>query len=801
MSPPDMTATTRLDDVEVHFINRTHWPVVGGVERQFVQLQDLVRDLGGRVVIWTGTRLPASAGPSGRRPPGAVATRPDVVDRSRLSPRLFLVLVVLRLVLYRARHPRRRCVILAGRASAEAVAALLVKRLFGDPVIVYLAGGDERGSEFSTQRRGWLQSQMVQRVDVFVAHTASYLDEVKAAGHRGARLIVPTITPVEAGPGCPVRLPGDGAIRVLWCGRNHAVKGLERLARMVVGPMKAAGVSLTAISDEQPPLPPDCVVHTGCPDPRSHMAEFDAIVLTSRYEGQPNVMAEAALEGVPTIALGVGGIPEAMRTLGHGRAVDPGSGDAEFVDAVVETVRAYRQPGRRAALQTAARRLYWPQAREGWTRALLLAHRTRPTGPGFIPVVGGLAGGRTAASLLSALWLVGAARLLGATGFGRLTFLLAAGAVVDVVSDLGIPLTLTHLAASNRADRALVRRAVAMRLAADLPAVVLLVLVYRGATHDGSLAPFVFGASIGASSIYSSYTAVLRGQARIRVESVNEVVSRAGVMVGGLTWLALGGGLLAAVSAYAAADLLSAVVVPMVALRRITWLESSEGGADELRLRSTLPLAAASAVNVLYYRLDIWLLAYISGPVTVAVYAIATRIADVVMLPSRALNSVALAWSERRIGPLNLTGLSLRSMAMTAPLAVVGLMLSPYLIPAALGPEYRAAVGPTRILLVASVLTSVLLAVNPAMAVRRRGLFLTASATALAVNVGANLVLIPRLGANGAALATLGSEALLLGSVVRMWRGPREVGQPVPGSHGQGSRGGSPRAVPLARSA
>lgn len=748
-----------LAGAEVHFLNRSYSPAVGGVERQLTYLENLVAGQGGRVVIWTTTPPPGDA------PPSATAVRRRCPGWVGGSTRRFLLWVTVGLILYRLVHPRRRMVVLAGRASAETAAALPVHRVFAVPLITYLAGGDAAGSEFSTQRRAWLKRHMARSVDVFVAHTQSYLDEVKAAGHGGIGLVVPTLAPSSSAGGCPQLLAPHGGIRVLWCGRNHPVKGIDRLGRIAAGPLRRSA-GLTAICDTAPQLP-DCVqIHAGCPDPRSHMADFDVLVLTSLHEGQPNVMAEAALEGVPTVALGVGGIPEAVATLGHGAVLAPDCTDAEFAAAAIGTAERYRNEERRAELRISARQLYVEKAEGAWRHALEsgLAGSTGRTGWGS--VVGALAGGRGIATVLSALWLFAAARILSLSAFGRLSLIVAVGGLLDVVSDLGIPLALTHRAASVGASRMVVHRALRNRLLADIPAIALLLLVYRMATGADLLAPLIFGASIAGSTVYSTYTAVLRGQGTVRIEATNEVASRLAVVAAGVPWLALGGGLTAAAATYALADVVSGLVVPIVASRRISWADSDPAARAHLQLRATLPLAAASAVNVVYYKLDVWILALMAGPAAVATYTIAGRLADLVMLPSRALNSVSLALSEGSGPRVGLRALSFRSLMMTAPGVILGLVCVGPVLPALLGHQYRSAVQPTRVLLLSCLLTAVLLAVAPSVAIRRRALFLAGSSAALAANVSLNLVLIPRLGATGAALASLGSEGLLVGLVV-----------------------------------
>ncbi len=87
-------------------------------------------------------------------------------------------------------------------------------------------------------------------------------------------------------------------------------------------------------------------------DVRPHLAWADLLVLTSKTEGFPGVVLEAAAARVPTVAYGVGGTDETLVDGETGVLVTPGNHE-EFVAAVVELAG---DPARRAAMGDAARR-------------------------------------------------------------------------------------------------------------------------------------------------------------------------------------------------------------------------------------------------------------------------------------------------------------------------------------------------------------------------------------------------------------------------------------------------------------
>src|SRR5690606_37435435 len=70
----------------------------------------------------------------------------------------------------------------------------------------------------------------------------------------------------------------------------------------------------------------DGIQFTGAlPDAGKLLAAFDALVLSSRTEGTPMVILEAAQAGTPVVSTPVGGVPALLR--------DDGGWLAEFTDA------------------------------------------------------------------------------------------------------------------------------------------------------------------------------------------------------------------------------------------------------------------------------------------------------------------------------------------------------------------------------------------------------------------------------------------------------------------------------------
>lgn len=401
------------------------------------------------------------------------------------------------------------------------------------------------------------------------------------------------------------------------------------------------------------------------------------------------------------------------------------------------------------------------------------AHRvdTRRT----VAQVVSLAGGRGIAALLSAAWLMAAARLLSAPAFGDLTLMLAVGAVAGVAADLGLQLThARHVAERQAIDRWLlvdtIRRRVTLCVLVGFPVSLIYLLA---ASNRTALVPVVFAGSLVGTAVYSTETMALNTVGHAYVDAGNEALSRAGVLAAGTFWLLHGGGLLAAVAVYALADICSAAAVTTM-----TWQQTvGSAGPNPPRepLWRTAPLAAALATAALYGQLDVWLLALFRGTAISGAYAGADRILEALLLLPSALASIAIGRAgrhrHRRRWEVTRAFALVAAVSIAGPAIAVAVFAHPILL-ALWGHRFGVATD-TLVLLVASAIPGATICVlAPLAAITQQSGFLRAMAIGLTVNVFANVITIPRFGMVGAAYANLLSELSL---AVCLWFSLRRV--------------------------
>lgn len=398
------------------------------------------------------------------------------------------------------------------------------------------------------------------------------------------------------------------------------------------------------------------------------------------------------------------------------------------------------------------------------------------------PVVrqfGGLASGRLMAAALSFVWLAVAARELTIGEFADLALLLSVGSMVGVIADWGWPILLNEaVAADPRRAAASARFVLARRTRLASIAAVGVAVMYLAAAQDRAVVvPAIFAISVLASAGYTTFTAALRGLGHVGPDAGNEVASRVILLGVGFVLLHSGGGLITAVVVISAVDVASLLVTGAIARR----LLPSDEPVDRARftLSRVGPLGLASLVGLVYYRIDVWLLALLRPDSEVARYSLSFRILDGLAIPAGALAMVAVGATATmdRTAALRRSDRMIAWLALALLPAIVALLATPErVLGIAFGSEYEQAAPVLRLLTLAAIPTVAYLVWSPLVGLRGRNL-LPIMLASLLINLGLNAVLIPTYGDQGAAVATIIGQT---GLAVSMRLSLRERGTPSP---------------------
>jgi len=240
-------------------------------------------------------------------------------------------------------------------------------------------------------------------------------------------------------------------------------------------------------------------------------------------------------------------------------------------------------------------------------------------------------------------------------------------------------------------------------------------------------------------------------------------------------------GPVAVAAVVSASSIVNSVVVAVVAQR---MLGPRTGTFSRLELiRRSAPLGLVSVMTKVYLTIDLVLLGwYVSGP-KLGDYAAASKLLTVLAAAAgTVMTGVLPALSSTQRIQEELNELVERVwhwlMVSAVPMFVAIALFAPLIIDETLGHGYRGAVNLVRILCIAGGVTVVSNLVGNIMVAKRRmrQLFFQ-NLAAIVVNVGGNLILIPRYGVYAAAWMTSVTEILVCSASVISLRHDLHFGQ------------------------
>ncbi len=258
----------------------------------------------------------------------------------------------------------------------------------------------------------------------------------------------------------------------------------------------------------------------------------------------------------------------------------------------------------------------------------------------------------------------------------------------------------------------------------------------------------------------TSFVGVARGIDRFDLANYYRVINAVGQLGGLLLVLgAMDGGTLEALGVVAAVHVLASGFLILSVVREVGISFRRLGDQLAPGLRYGIKSHAQALAGNLHEQIDVFMLAYlIADPSQIAIYSIAVGV-----LTRLKLIPVALAdalFPEIAGRPMeegsDLAARAARHSLLGVSLVALGLaLIAPLVVPLAFGPVYRSSVPVFLILLPGMVmLANFLLLGRFFMAINRQQVSITIQTTAVLVNVALNLVLIPRFGITGAAIAS-----------------------------------------------
>jgi O-antigen/teichoic acid export membrane protein len=390
------------------------------------------------------------------------------------------------------------------------------------------------------------------------------------------------------------------------------------------------------------------------------------------------------------------------------------------------------------------------------------------------------------ARLLNLVVFVLVANLLGAEGLGQFAFAVAFAQVAGVFIDFGMHPILTREAVKGK-GWGLFRTFFWLKLLLSL-GVGLMALAAAGFLFDQR---DLLGIALGLSAISGlSYLGLLFSLFRARQEMAYEALF---TFLHRLVYLLLALLALAAwrtansvLAAYAASSLLTATVVHAVVRRRYAEPGSRPVPLNRALLNQVGPLLLIDFWTLIYFRVDTLLLRILKGYTEVGVYSAAYRLFEaLIVVPS----VLAIAFFPRLVKDVTLPSRGRNVRGYFASSVLVGVLGAGVLYGLSgpilnllygSGNDFGASVAIFQLLLVAFIIVCVNYPLTQiAIASGRQKAYALGVVAAGLLNVGLNLVAIPRYGASGAAAVTIATELglflFLQGQLRDVWSGMRRT--------------------------
>jgi O-antigen/teichoic acid export membrane protein len=402
--------------------------------------------------------------------------------------------------------------------------------------------------------------------------------------------------------------------------------------------------------------------------------------------------------------------------------------------------------------------------------------------PSLLGNVRALISAQVAVKAVNVVVAVAMVRWLGAEELGRYAYVIAFAFPFGAVADFGLAaFAIRELSAdpSRATDDVATLRWALLVLSVPAAAAMVVAAAMTGMAGPSQMALAAAGLSMVMSSLATPHVVLLTAREQLGRLSTYRVASSAAASLVTVAVLLAGGTTVHL--------LCGAAVVQLVMLFLARALSGAKLGA---RRPSRATVAAASSMIVravpfgvlmvvfaLYYRIDMLMLEWMRGSEEVGMYAAAYRFIDVVIVLAASLGAPfyprfsGLVRSDLSGARALLESVWRPFLALALPLSVGAYLVADEITVLLWGSQFAAAGGILRVLAWAAVPLVWVYVANQALQAANRVWTLAAVYAAGAVlNVALNLLLIPRHGAQGAAVATLICEWAVLAAIVTLLR-------------------------------
>jgi O-antigen/teichoic acid export membrane protein len=363
-------------------------------------------------------------------------------------------------------------------------------------------------------------------------------------------------------------------------------------------------------------------------------------------------------------------------------------------------------------------------------------------------------------------------RYLSPSAWGGFSFVFSLLGIVGILSDLQVSRVVLRAILNADDPGRVVGSYLTLRIVFGILAYILTVtaILSGGYPQEIVLATIVAGMSLLLASPNAALRLFFESRLWLHPAAIAAVLGQVAQLILTVGIATSGSGTVASFTVPAVLFEAVILAVQLLAVRRVVRIRLSVNlGEWWYWIREALPLALGWALATVYYRVDMVMLSQLDTLTSVGLYGVGYKFADLIGFLSDALLVPALtllvaAWPDnpavfRRVFRHTFVVLCIIAAGVTVGFAGVALPMIELLY----GSRFGAAAWAARGLVAGQAMHFFTgLAFATLVAIGRRRLFPVAMLVGLIVNVATNLWLIPRYSYNGAALATIFTELLVL---------------------------------------
>jgi O-antigen/teichoic acid export membrane protein len=378
--------------------------------------------------------------------------------------------------------------------------------------------------------------------------------------------------------------------------------------------------------------------------------------------------------------------------------------------------------------------------------------------------------GEAVGKAASLVFFIVIARELGEEQFGDFVFGMSLSSVLLIIAGLGMQeLVGREVAKDARNADDLLWNVIVLKALMMVALLVVIggVVAVQGRSLESAAAIVIVSLGIGFEYQAGTLYAVFNGRERQHYVATTLIVNRLSTAALGIGAAVLGANLVTIAALFTFGSALGVVTAYWLMHRYVLQPDTRvRPRAWRGLIGTSLPLGIQELLGVLSFRISLVLLGlFVAGSEDVGEYGAAYRLIEASMFIAAAFNAAMLAWFARGEGSMA-RGFEMAIKTVVTLMLPVGLGLALFaepLMDTLYGAEYGGAVTPLRLLGAMAVVWGVNTTIVTILATRNRpDLYVIPALLALVPNLVLSAVLIPSNGADGAAIAALSANSLLV---------------------------------------